>query len=168
MGLDCRFSARSDSLLLTSSRHRTNSQKPVTMVEYTGTYDRTEVEGYDEFLTGLGVNFLMRKAATASTPVLTVSKEGDVYTFKTSTLIKSMELKFEVGKEFDETTPDGRDVTAIVTQEGDKFISVRTAKKEGQKSTKVTREFFDDRVEQVMEITGTDIVCKQVFTRKTS
>ena len=43
------------------------------MVEMKGTYERTAADKYDEFLTALGVNMLLRKAATASTPVMTVS-----------------------------------------------------------------------------------------------
>ena len=56
-------------------------------------------------------------------------------------------------------------VTAIVKQDGNKFISEQKAKKDGQKSTRVVREFTDDQVIQTMEILGTDIVCKQVFKR---
>ena len=82
---------------------------------------------------------------------------------KTSTTLKTMELKFKVsmiqikneisikarllvtnssyfeqlGEPFDETTPDGREVTAVCTLEDGKIISVQKAKKEGQKSTKV-------------------------------
>merc|ERR1719464_433449 len=92
------------------------------------------------------LNCLLRKAATASTPVFEVSVEGDVICFKTSTMLKSMELKFKLGEEFDEKSPDGRDVKAIVTQEGDKFISVQTAKKEGEKSTEIIREFKGDEM----------------------
>ncbi len=44
----------------------------------------------------LDVNFLLRKAATVSTPVMEVSEEGGVWTIKTSTTLKSMELKFKV------------------------------------------------------------------------
>ena len=46
---------------------------PIKMVEMKGTYERTAADKYDEFLTALGVNMLLRKAATASTPVMTVS-----------------------------------------------------------------------------------------------
>ena len=42
------------------------------------------------------MNFLLRKAATVSTPEMTVSEEGGVWTILTSTTLKSMELKFEV------------------------------------------------------------------------
>ena len=38
-----------------------------------GTYERVKVENYEEFLKALDVNFLLRKAATASTPVMIVS-----------------------------------------------------------------------------------------------
>ena len=94
-----------------------------------------------------------------------MSEKDGVWTNKTSTTLKTMELKFEVGKEFEETTPDGRDVKAVVTQEGNKFISVQTAKKEDQKSTRVVREFNDNEVVQTMEVLGTDVVCVQKFKR---
>merc|ERR1711915_687375 len=100
-----------------------------------GKYERTDAKNYDELLKALDVNFLLRKAATASTPVMEVTEEGGEWTIKTS-----MELKFKVGEKFDETTPDGRQVDSIVTVEGNKFICVQTAKKEGEKSTKSIRE----------------------------
>ena len=43
----------------------------------------------------------------------------------------------QLGEPFDETTPDGREVTAVCTLEGGKIVSVQKAKKEGQKSTRV-------------------------------
>ena len=46
----------------------------------------------------------------------------------------------QLGEEFDETTPDGREVTALVTMDGGKIVAVQKAKKDGQKSTKVGRE----------------------------
>ena len=44
----------------------------------------------------LGVNMLLRKAATVSTPSLEISEEGGDWVIKTSTTLKSMELKFKV------------------------------------------------------------------------
>ena len=79
-----------------------------------------------------------------------------------------MELKFKLGEEFDEKAPDGRDVKAVVTKEGDKFISVQNAKKEGEKSTKITREFKGDEVIQISQCIGSDLICTQVFKRQGS
>ncbi len=84
---------------------------------------------------------------------------------KTSTTLKTMELKFRLGEEFDETTPDGREVKAVVTQEGNKFVSVQKAVKEGVKSTRTVREFLDDKVVQTMEVVDSDVVCVQEFKR---
>merc|ERR1712170_228455 len=151
--------------LLTNS----NNLKPpqlVTMEAFIGKYERTAAEKYEEFLKALDVNFMLRKAATVSTPTMEVSEENGVWTILTSTTLKSMELKFELGKEFEETTADGRDVKAIVTQEGNKFISVQTAKKDGEKSTEITREFKGDEMIQSSKVIGSDLVCTQVFKKQ--
>merc|ERR1711892_753943 len=89
------------------------------MDAFKGKYERTSADKYEELLKELDVNFLLRKAATVSTPVMDVSEEGGVWTIKTSTTLKTMELKFKgdwyllpgkLGEPFDETTPDGREV----------------------------------------------------------
>ena len=78
----------------------------------------------------------------------------------------SMELKFKLDEEFDEKSPDGRDVKAKVTKEGDSFISIQNAVKEGEKSTKIVREFKGDEVIQTSTIVGCDLVCTQVFKKQ--
>ena len=44
----------------------------------------------------LDVNFLLRKAATVSTPVCEIYEEDGGWMIKTSTTLKTMELKFKV------------------------------------------------------------------------
>ena len=83
---------------------------------------------------------LLRKAATASTPVTEITEAGGEWTVKTSTTLKTMELKFKLGEEFDEKTPDGRDVKAKVSFEDGKIVTVQKAKSEKEKSTKSVRE----------------------------
>ncbi len=43
-------------------------------MSFVGKYERVSAENYDEFLKALDVNFLLRKAATVSTPVMEVFK----------------------------------------------------------------------------------------------
>merc|ERR1712168_1129003 len=139
----------------TPIRCRVNIQLAESMESFKGTYQRTSAENYEEFLKALGVNILLRKAATVSTPVMEVSEEGGVWTIKTSTTLKSMELKFKIGEEFEETTPDGREVTAMVVQDGNKLICE-------QKSTKSIREFTEEECIYTMTIDGNDdLVCVQ-------
>jgi len=66
------------------------------MEAFKGKYERTSAEKYEDFLKALGVNMLLRKAATVSTPSLEISEEGGDWVIKTSTTLKSMELKFKV------------------------------------------------------------------------
>ena len=55
-------------------QQRWNFLKMADYQKYLGKYNRVSAEKYDEFLSELGVNFLLRKAATASTPVFEVNK----------------------------------------------------------------------------------------------
>nr|ALS04569.1 cellular retinoic acid-binding protein 2 [Pseudodiaptomus poplesia] len=136
------------------------------MDSFKGKYERVSADNYEEFLKALGVGLLLRKAATVSTPVMEVSEENGTWTIKTSTTLKTMELKFKIGEEFDETTPDGRDVTALVTLDGNKLVTVQKAKKDGVASTKSVREFNGDEVVYTMTIDGNDdLVCVQKFKR---
>ena len=64
------------------------------MVQFTGNYTQTYNENYDEFLKALNVGFLLRKAAQASTPVMSISEEAGNWTMTTKTIVKAMELKF--------------------------------------------------------------------------
>jgi len=136
------------------------------MDAFKGKFERTSAEKYEDMLKELDVNFLLRKAATASTPVCEIFEDGGVWNIKTSTTLKTMELKFKLGEPFDETTPDGRDVTAICTLEDGKIVSVQKAKKDGEKSTRSVREMNgSDELVYTMTIDGSDIVCVQKFKR---
>ena len=42
------------------------------MVKLTGKFKRKSAENYDEFLAKVGVGFMLRKAATVSTPVMEI------------------------------------------------------------------------------------------------
>merc|ERR1712203_361374 len=134
------------------------------MDAFKGKYERTSADKYEELLKELDVNFLLRKAATVSTPVMEVTEDGGVWTIKTSTTLKTMELKFKLGEQFEETTPDGRQVTAVVNLDGGKIVTVQKAKKDGEKSTKSVREMNGaDEMIYTMTIDGSDLVCVQKF-----
>ena len=145
--------------------HFSQSQLFTMSANFVGKYQRTSAERYEEFLDALGVNVLLRKAATSLNLFVEVSEEGGNWTIRTSTTLKTVELKFKLDEESEETTPDGREVKAVNKMEGNKLVTVQTAKKEGVKSTKAVREFNGDELIQTMEIIGSDISCVQRFKR---
>merc|ERR1719308_347759 len=114
------------------------------MVQITGNYTQISNEGYEDFLKALGVSFLLRKAAMASTPVMTITEAGGNWTMVTKTSMKSIELKFRLGEEFEEDTTDGRHCKTTVTLEGNKMTTTQNATKAGEKNVVVVREFNDE------------------------
>merc|ERR1712037_604162 len=95
------------------------------MVQITGSYTQTGNEKYEEFLKKLNVGFILRKAAMASTPV------------------KSIELRFRLGEEFEETTTDGRKCKTTVSLAGNQMTTSQKATKSGEKDVTVVRSFDD-------------------------
>jgi len=132
------------------------------MVQMTGTFTRVSEEGYEDFLKVLNVGFMLRKAAMASTPVMTITESGGDWTMTTKTTMKSIELKFRLGVPFEETTTDGRKCTTTVTQEGDSLITSQKGM-DGSKDVKAVRAFDDAGLTLTMTCDGTS--SKQVYKR---
>ena len=61
---------------------------------HSGTFTRVSEEGYEDFLKVLNVGFMLRKAAMASTPVMTITENSGDWTMITKTTMKSIQLKF--------------------------------------------------------------------------
>jgi fatty acid-binding protein 3 len=121
-------------------------------------YKLATSENFEEFMKALGVGLLTRKMGNAVSPVIELTKNGDDYTLTSNSTFKNTAITFQLNKEFDEETPDGRKVKSLITQDGNKLIHVQ--KGEG-KETKIIREFKPDEV--VMTLTVDDIVCKRVY-----
>jgi len=136
------------------------------MVQIAGTYKRTKCENWEQFLDKIGTSFMIKKAATISTPTQEVTDlGGGKWKLTTATTLKSMTTEFEFDKAFDEKTTDGRDVTCTVTKEGDsKWVITQKNKKAGGPDVKVTRAFTDAGIEMEYESGG--VVSKQFFARQ--
>ncbi|TRY68617.1 hypothetical protein TCAL_03229 [Tigriopus californicus] len=131
---------------------------------FPGKYKRTQEEKYEDFLSKLGVGFMVRKAATVSAPSMEiVDLGGGKWKIITATKLKTMELVFEFGKPVEETTADGREVSTVITQEGNTWNTEQKAKKAGQKDVKVIREFSDKGI--AVQMICEDVVSKQFFER---
>merc|ERR1712179_680328 len=125
------------------------------MESWKGKYLMTSWESYPDFLEKLGVPLLLRKLATMGTPIVEVTYDEETEEWnicRTSTLfyqiikLRSVDFKFKLDTEFDEVTPDKRDVRSIVTVEDDSFKHVSKAKKEGVTGHTVVTEFKGDVV----------------------
>lgn len=130
------------------------------MVALEGQYKLEKSEKFDEYMKAIGVGFALRKMGASATPTLTVTRDGDKFNIKTETTFKTSVLEFELGKEFKETTMDGREVNSVVVLEGNKLIQTQT--KDDFKTT-IAREFDDSGLTAVA--TYGDIVSTRRYAR---
>lgn len=58
----------------------------------------------------VGVNVMLRKiaVAAASKPAVEIKQDGESFYIKTSTTVRTTEINFKIGEEFEEQTVDGR------------------------------------------------------------
>merc|ERR1712105_109573 len=129
-------------------------------VQITGNYTQVSKDGYEEFLKALGCGFILRKAAMASTPVMSITEDGGNLTIITKTSVKSIELRFKLAEEFEEDTTDGRHCKTTVTLSGNTMTTVQKATKSGEKDVTAVREFSDDGITLTLTTDGATSVQK--------
>lgn len=78
-------------------------------------------------------------------PVVELTENNGEYTLTSNSTFKNTAIKFRLGEEFQEETPDGRKVTSVITQDGNKLVHIQ----KGGKETKIIREFTKDEVKMV-------------------
>ncbi|KAE8588330.1 hypothetical protein XENTR_v10022464 [Xenopus tropicalis] len=80
------------------------------MPNFSGHWKMKQSDNFEEMLKVLGVNMMLRKiaVAAASKPAVEIKQDGEVFYIKTSTTVRTTEISFKIGEEFDEQTVDGR------------------------------------------------------------
>lgn len=85
---------------------------------------------------------VLRKMGNSVTPTVELKKDGDMYTFTTTSTFKTSSITFKLGEEFDEETLDGRKVKSICTMDGNKLVQ----EQKGDKPSTIVREFTDSEL----------------------
>ncbi|GAB0091175.1 fatty acid-binding protein [Sergentomyia squamirostris] len=110
-------------------------------------YKLEKSENFDEYMKALGVGMVLRKMGNTVSPTVELVKNGDEYTFNTTSTFKSTTIKFKLGEEFEEETVDGRKVKSVCTLDGpNKLIHDQ----KGEKPTIIIREFTDTDITVTM------------------
>ena len=128
------------------------------MTEFLGKkYKLFNSENFDEFMKALGVSLLIRKMGSSVSPVVELTENNGLYTLKTTSPFKSSEIKFKLGEEFEEETPDGRKVKCVCSLDGNKLVQIQ----KGEKQTTIEREFSPTEMKAIMKVD--DVVCTRVY-----
>ena len=86
------------------------------MAEFTGKWKHEKSDNLDNYLKELGANFFLRKLASASSPTINITRDGDSFEFKTVTGLRTLVNKFTLGQEFEEERFDGSKVKVRQTE----------------------------------------------------
>nr|AKM28436.1 fatty acid-binding protein [Aphis gossypii] len=121
-------------------------------------YKLESSDKFDEYMKAIGVSLITRKMGAAVSPTVEVTEKDGEYTMKTSSTFKNQEIKFKLGQEFDEETPDGRTVKSTITLDGNKMIHIQ---KGDNKDTVIEREFGPEEMKAIMKVD--DIVCTRIY-----
>lgn len=102
---------------------------------------------------------MLRQVGNSVYPTVELVKNGDEYTFSTSSTFKNTAIKFKEGEEFEEETLDGRKIKSVITFDGDKMIHDQ----KGDKGHIIYRAFTDTDLTAVRLIAfdfhGKMIIC---------
>nr|CAD7415973.1 unnamed protein product [Timema poppensis] len=88
-----------------------------------GKYKLERNENLDEYYSALGVPYIARKMMVMSSPVLDVSQEGDKWSIKSSTLLRTVESLFVPNEPYEETLPSGDILKSTSTLADNKIVT---------------------------------------------
>ncbi|KAM9308630.1 myelin P2 protein-like [Gastrophryne carolinensis] len=128
--------------------------------QFIGTWKLTDSQGFDEYMQCLGVGFATRKAGAMAKPNVIIAKNGDEICLKTESTLKTTELKFKLGEEFEETTADNRKTRTVITCDDGVLTQVQ---KWNGKETTIKRELKNGQL--VVTCTMGDVTCVRTYDK---
>ncbi|XP_052371820.1 cellular retinoic acid-binding protein 1-like [Oncorhynchus keta] len=137
------------------------------MTNFAGTWKMRSSENFDELLKALGVNAMLRKVAgaAASKPHVEIRQNGEQFYIKTSTTVRTTEINFLIGQEFNEETVDGRKCKSLATWETESKMYCRQTLLDGNgPRTFWTRELRGN--ELILTFGADDVVCTRIYVRE--
>ncbi|TRZ19993.1 hypothetical protein HGM15179_007142 [Zosterops borbonicus] len=138
------------------------------MPNFSGNWKMKSSENFEELLKALGVNMMLRKIAVAAAakPAVEIHQDGESFYIRTSTPVRTTEIRFRVGEEFEEQTVDGRPCKSLARWESENKMvcEQRLLKGDGPK-TGWSREMTNDG-ELILIMTADDVVCTRVYIRE--
>ncbi|CAJ0566359.1 unnamed protein product, partial [Mesorhabditis spiculigera] len=126
-----------------------------------GKWDLVSSEGFDEYLKEVGVGLMTRKIASNLKPTLIFEKNGETWSMTSKSTFKTFTVTWEMGKEQEGETADGRKVKATFSVEGDKLIQVE--KGANGKDSRFERWIEGGKLNIVCECNG--VKCVRVYER---
>jgi len=134
--------------------------------ELIGKWELEGSENFDAFLKELGLNAAVRALASKVKPKAIINIEGDAWTIKIETMIRTETVKFKMGEKFEHKTPFG--VTVICILEIGEDGRIKETQKIVDGGTKGQKSYVERYVENGKMITllkTNNVEAKRIYTR---
>jgi hypothetical protein len=128
--------------------------------QFVGKWDMISSDKFDEYMKAVGVGAVWAKIGSTAKPKLIITVDGDKWTVKSETLVKTSSMEFKLGEEFDETTADDRKMKTTITLEGNKLIQ----NQKGEIPSVITREVNGDTMTVLCK--AKDVTATRVYKKK--
>uniref|UniRef100_A0A914X5D2 Cytosolic fatty-acid binding proteins domain-containing protein n=1 Tax=Plectus sambesii TaxID=2011161 RepID=A0A914X5D2_9BILA len=131
---------------------------------FVGKWKLVESENFDEYMKAIGVGLMTRKLGASVKPVMDVTVNNGKWSIVSVSTFKTINMDFELDKEFDETTPDGRQMKSTITLTPDgKLVQQQRKVKDGDKDSVLTRYVEGNKLITVCESQG--VTCKRIYEK---
>lgn len=97
------------------------------MVEIAGTYNHERNENLDEYFKAIGVPYIGRKMMAMSNPRLEVENNGEKWTIRNISAMRTSSLTFSLGVEYEESMPSGDKLKNVTNLEGNSLVTNSTS-----------------------------------------
>uniref|UniRef100_A0AC34Q822 Cytosolic fatty-acid binding proteins domain-containing protein n=1 Tax=Panagrolaimus sp. JU765 TaxID=591449 RepID=A0AC34Q822_9BILA len=116
------------------------------MDAFVGTWNFVESDNFEAYMKQVGVGMVQRKLASSTKPSVVFEKTGDKWKMSVISAIKTIVTEFELDKEFEETTADGRKCKSTFSLVDGKLIQEQKAAKTGEKDSHFERWIEGDKL----------------------
>jgi len=120
-------------------------------------YKLTSSENFEAFMAEMKVSAFVNTCGKIIKPILKISCVNDVYSMKTSLLLRTTVIQFKLGQEFIEERADGRRCISVITIKD----NIMTHIMKGEPECTVIREFNGD--EMIATMTVNNVVAKRIY-----
>ncbi|CAF3037050.1 unnamed protein product [Rotaria sp. Silwood2] len=127
-----------------------------------GTWEYVDGEHFDDYMKEIGVGFALRQSAKFIKPKLSISQNGDQWTLKSESTLKTASYDFVPGVEFDETRLDGEIVKSVIEFKNDKWM--HTMRDKNGKESIITR-WVDDQGQQQIDMKAGQVTARRWYKR---
>uniref|UniRef100_A0A915EKX9 Cytosolic fatty-acid binding proteins domain-containing protein n=1 Tax=Ditylenchus dipsaci TaxID=166011 RepID=A0A915EKX9_9BILA len=134
--------------------------------QFVGKWNLVDSDNFDAYMKQVGVGLVTRKIAANLKPTLDISTEGpNHWKIVSTSTFKTFATEFDLGKEFEEETADGRKMKSVFTMEDGKLVQNQTKISPSDKDSRFERFIQDGKL--VITMQCGDVNAKRVYEKAT-